>query len=86
MMHPSIAAPKTTLFFGGGVVLLYTPLKLNMEPENGLLEKEIPFGKTHHAEFLECAHSILLTCPFPPPKKNVDETVVAETSQGNLGT
>ena len=33
--------------------VLHTPLKFNMEPENGPLEKEIPFGKTHHAEILE---------------------------------
>ena len=33
--------------------VLRTPLKLNMEHEDGPLEKEIPFGKTHHAEILE---------------------------------
>ena len=29
----------------------YTPLKFNMEPENGTLEKEIPFGN-HHFQVL----------------------------------
>ena len=31
--------------------VLITPLKFNMEPENGSLEKEIPFGN-HHFQVL----------------------------------
>ena len=40
---PKLRSPKCLDFALG---LMYTPLKFNMEPEHGPLEKEIPFWKT----------------------------------------